>query len=248
MPNLHLSGRSGPVPSQRLRRFIRQVHRWLGLLIAIQVLFWVSGGLIMSALKLEAVRGEHLTAKPAKVSLDRNTNLRPIEQIVGARPAGTVTGVMLTTLLGRPVYRIESQGGPLLLDASSGEELSPLPEATARQVALADYAGSGVIETVEWTETPALEIRGRDLPLWRVQFDDERETTLYISPSTGLVVARRNDLWRIFDFVWMLHIMDYEEREDFNHPLLIATAATALLFVITGLVMLGFSFRPRRSP
>jgi hypothetical protein len=40
--------------------------------------------------------------------------------------------------------------------------------------------------------------------------------------------------------------MDYEEREDFNHPLLIATAGSALLFVLSGLVMLVVSFR--RSP
>jgi len=71
---------------------------------------------------------------------------------------------------------------------------------------------------------------------------DARHTTLYVSPQTGEVVARRNDLWRAFDFVWMLHIMDYDEREDFNHPLLIATAATALLFVLSGLGMLGYSF------
>ena len=65
--------------------------------------------------------------------------------------------------------------------------------------------------------------------------------------GTDPFVARRNDWWRLFDFVWMLHIMDYETRDDFNHPLLIATAATALLFVVSGLFMLFFAFRPRRS-
>ncbi|MFA5937735.1 MAG: hypothetical protein WC809_00140 [Sinimarinibacterium sp.] len=70
-------------------------------------------------------------------------------------------------------------------------------------------------------------------------------TTLYIAPATGQIVARRNDLWRIFDFVWMLLIMDYDECENFNHPPLIATATTALLFVLTGLCMLGYAFLPR---
>ena len=50
-------------------------------------------------------------------------------------------------------------------------------------------------------------------------------------------------LWRVFDFVWMLHIMDYDERDDFNHPLLLITAGTALLFVFTGLWMLVLPFR-----
>ena len=36
----------------------------------------------------------------------------------------------------------------------------------------------------------------------------------------------------------MLHIMDYEEREDFNHPLLISAGALALMTVLAGLVLL----------
>ena len=233
--------------SVRLRRTVRQLHRWLGLLIAIQILFWVMGGLVMSALRLEAVRSEHLTAKQEPVALDHQANLFPVTQMLENQQPATVTGVTLTTFLSQPVYRLETSAGPQLLDATTGRTLSPLPEATVRAIALADYAGAADIRGVEWVDTPALEYRGRDLPLWRVRFDDERDTTLYISPATGQVVARRNDLWRIFDFVWMLHIMDYQEREDFNHPLLVTTAATALLFVITGMFMLRYSFRRGRT-
>lgn len=227
----------------RFRRFIRQVHRWLGLLIGIQVLLWVVGGVVMSALRLEEVRGEHFATKPAAVALDAQAPLLLIGDVL--RSHRNATAVTLTTLLGQPVYRVETRAGPLLAHAVDGRKLSPLPQATARALALADYAGPGALRTIEWVDAPELEIRGRDLPLWRARFDDERATTLYISPATGQVVARRNDLWRIFDFVWMLHIMDYEERDDFNHPLLITTASTALLFVLSGLVMLFFSFRPR---
>ncbi|MGQ0586535.1 MAG: PepSY domain-containing protein [Gammaproteobacteria bacterium] len=218
------------------------------MLIAIQVLFWVSGGLIMSALKLEEVRGEHLI-RQARENGTGSPNQIPVPSSNCSRadPPDPSQRATLTTLLDRPVYRLESANGAMLFDAVSGAQLSPLPEAIARQIALADYAGSGALAAVEWVDQAALEYRGRDLPLWRLRFDDERETTLYVSPSTGQVVARRNDLWRLFDFVWMLHIMDYEEREDFNHPLLVTTAATTLLFVITGIVMLGFSFKGRRA-
>ncbi len=234
-------------PRIRLRRLIRQAHRWLGLLIGIQVLLWVVGGVVMSALRLEAVRGEHLAARPAQVALDAHAPLLPVGDVLKAHGDERITAVTLTTLLDQPVYRLETRTGPLLVHALDGRELSPLPEAAARALALADYAGPGALRSVDWVDTPALEYRGRDLPLWRATFDDERATTLYISPATGQVVARRNDLWRIFDFVWMLHIMDYEQREDFNHPLLVTTAATALLFVLSGLAMLFFSFRPHRA-
>lgn len=229
----------------RFRRFIRQAHRWLGLLIGVQVLLWITGGAIMSMLRLEEVRGEHLAAKPAAVALEPGAAFVPVGAVL--QGAGPVTAVTLESLLGRPVYRLQAEAGPLLVDALTGAKLSPLPEATARALALADYAGSGALADVARVDAPALEYRGHDLPLWRARFDDARDTTLYISPQTGRVVARRNDLWRVFDFVWMLHIMDYEEREDFNHPLLIAAATTALLFTLTGLVMLGYSFWPRRA-
>jgi uncharacterized iron-regulated membrane protein len=232
--------------SYRLRRAVRQAHRWLGLLVAIQVLFWIFGGLVMSVLKLEEVRGEHRVAKAGKPALAASAGIHPVDRILAAQPAG-VTAMTLTTLLGNPVYRIEGATGPALIDATTGERLSPLPEAMAREIALADYAGEAPLASIALIDQPALEYRGRDLPLWRAQFDDERDTTLYIAPDTGQVVARRNDLWRIFDFVWMLHIMDYEEREDFNHPLLVATAATALGFVLSGFVMLVFSFKPRAA-
>ena len=119
--------------SVRLRRFVRQLHRWLGLLIAIQILFWVMGGLVMSALRLEAVRGEHQTAKPEPVALDHQANLFPLTQMLENQQPATVTGVTLTTFLSQPVYRLETSAGPQLLDATTGRTLSPLPEATDRK-------------------------------------------------------------------------------------------------------------------
>ena len=232
-----------PPASIRFRRALRQLHRWLGLLIAAQVVCWIAGGLVMSVLELDAVRGEHVRAAAPAAPLDPQAPQVPLADVLANPAFAGATAATLSSWQGRLVYRLErAQGGPLLVDAASGRQLSPIDEGTARAVALADYAGDGSIVGVDWVDTPALEYRGRELPLWRVRFDDARDTTLYIAPQTGTVVARRNDLWRTFDFVWMLHIMDYEEREDFNHPLLVATAATALLFVMTGLGMLVWSF------
>jgi uncharacterized iron-regulated membrane protein len=229
----------------RLRRAVRQIHRWLGLLIAIQLLCWVAGGLIMSALRIDALRGETPAAQRAAPTLDPAQHLLSIRDVAATQPPGTVHSVTLTMLLEKPVYRLETHAGAMLIDAGNGQPLSPLPESTVRALALADYAGSGTLQGMDLIEVEELEIRGREVPLWRAQFDDDRHTTLYISPGTGAVVARRNDLWRVFDFVWMLHIMDYQQREDINHPLLTATAATALLFVTSGLWMLFYSFRRR---
>lgn len=67
---------------------------------------------------------------------------------------------------------------------------------------------------------------------------------MYVSPFTGKVVARRTNTWRVYDFLWSLHIMDYREREDFNHPLLVAFAAGLLVLTLTGVVLLYRRFKP----
>ena len=39
-------------------RLSLQLHKWIALIVAIQVLGWVAGGLIMTAIPIEQVRGE----------------------------------------------------------------------------------------------------------------------------------------------------------------------------------------------
>jgi hypothetical protein len=51
----------------------------------------------------------------------------------------------------------------------------------------------------------------------------------------------RSDIWRLYDFFWMLHIMDYETLDDFNHPLLIAIAAFSLFITVSGIIFIYFS-------
>jgi uncharacterized iron-regulated membrane protein len=82
------------------------------------------------------------------------------------------------------------------------------------------------------------------LPVWQVTFNDPEGLRVYVSPTTGKVVARRNNTWRVYDFLWSLHIMDYREHEDFNHPLLIAFAAGLLVLTLTGVVLLYRRFKP----
>ncbi len=83
--------------------------------------------------------------------------------------------------------------------------------------------------------------------MWQVQLNGSEQARIYISEQNGDIVAKRTDRWRLFDFMWMLHIMDYDERSDFNHPLLYLTALAALLFTLTGFVLLFYGLKPRKK-
>lgn len=218
-----------------LIRWLIKLHKWAALIIGLQVLAWVAGGLVMSAIPIQKVRGEHNIAEQT-AELDLAGVMSPGE---AAAIAGiTPTSVELRPWLGRTVYGFgRDQGASLIMDAVTGEILSPIDADTARAVALADYAGEPAIDAVTFFTEATWESR-RDMPTWRVDFADGEGTRLYVSAATGEVVARRNDVWRIFDFFWMLHIMDYSERTNFNHPLLILASLFALGMSLFGFILL----------
>jgi hypothetical protein len=78
--------------------------------------------------------------------------------------------------------------------------------------------------------------------VWRADFEDSRHTSLYFSAADGRLVAARNGSWRIFDFFWMLHTMDYRGRDNFNNPLVILFATGGLWLAISGVLLLSRSF------
>ena len=227
--------------------FFRKFHKWLGLIIGLQLLLWVVGGFVMSFFDIEEVRGEHRIAEQSVADLSKPVSTTAHEAIVTSGLAPEE--VKLKSWLGKPVWLISQGEKKAVVNANTGDLISPLDETTARMVAKADYLGEEPIKQVQLIEEPLGEVRGMTLPLWQIIFSDDNETRLYISQQSGEVVARRNDTWRLFDFFWMLHIMDYKDRTDFNNPLLVIAALFAILMSLSGLflVIKLIFFKPKRA-
>ncbi|RMF14185.1 MAG: PepSY domain-containing protein, partial [Alphaproteobacteria bacterium] len=226
----------------------------VGLAIGAQLLLWTTGGIVMSWLPIEKVRGEHHMAEPADVPISARALPPALREPLAGR---AVLGIELRHGLGHSLAEVRfADGPPALFDATTGEKLSPIDERMARAAALADYAGKARISRIHLLsgkeETPQ-EYRG-PLPVWQIRIDDGEGTRLYVSPNVGRVVARRNDMWRFYDFFWMLHIMDYDAREDFNNLLLRIAAVFGAIMAASGIGLLfwrvhrrDFRFRRRRS-
>ena len=217
---------------------VTRLHLWLGLILGVQVVLWITSGVVMSWFHITIVRGEHNIAKQEAIALSADQNFAPINGVLAQfdHPASRIE---LTGLQGEPVYRIAlSDGSVKIADAQTGKIQPFLGENAAKQVAESDFSGNGEIVNSEFL----MSLKGiteyrRPPPVWRFTFDDPEATRIYVSPETGEVTARRNRIWRIYDFFWMLHIMDYETRDDFNNPLLKVTATSALLFALSGLIL-----------
>lgn len=219
----------------RVLRLSTWLHKWVALAVGVQVLFWVTGGLVMTAIPIETVRSEH-HVRPASPSPLPQASLASLPG--AAEAVGEISRAELKTTPRGPAWVLTPvKGEAVVVSAATGRPFGPMTSAEAARLAAAAYVGEGRPGPARYLAAPPQET-GRDTPLWRVDFDDRERTTFYISPETGEVVTRRSAVWRFYDFFWRLHIMDLENGEDFNHPLLVGVTFLTLTIVFTGFILL----------
>jgi hypothetical protein len=228
----------------RLNRAATALHKWLALLMAAQILLWVASGLFFAVVPIERVRSEHMIAPETLLPMRADMIAEGLRR-VGAAEADQVE---IRPVLGRPAAVLMTEGArPRLYDLATGRALSPIDATLARRIAEAADMGDRRATGVTLVRDESPEYRAM-LPAWRVDFDDGADS-IYVAVDTGKVMARRSTLWRIYDVLWSLHIMDYDAHEDFNTPLLIGAATLALFVVVSGVVMLPSRLRrTRRKP
>ena len=231
--------------SPRTARLVASIHKWLGLIVALQFLVWTGTGLFMVSFHLTDVRGEKLVHPPSHVSAIDMSKVKlsstdALKVVVEDHPYQ----VTLKLLAGRPVYEIRAEIGVYLVSAEDGEILSPVSGALASDIAKAAWAGKGDLLSVEQLKSAPRE-SGMNGQVWAAQFAGEGKPTLYISATSGQVGPPRTDLWRTYDFFYGLHLMDYVDHENANHPWNIALAILALTTVLFGVVLLIHRFTRR---
>lgn len=219
---------------------IYRLHKVFSIIVGLQLLLWVISGLYMTAVPLTYVHGDHLHKAATNKSLNINDLPIAVQPALIDKGIANVKSARLFLRLEEPVYQLEYADKKLLISARTGDVLQPLEATQARDIAEDVYTGQGTVTSVIEINTylDAPEIKGRDLPIWQVNFNDWIDTSLYVSNSEAKVITARSSIWRIFDIFWMLHIMDYDEREDFNNPLVIFMASAGILMVLSGAILL----------
>lgn len=240
----------------KARKFIYVVHRWLGIVVSLQLLAWSVSGLVFSLLAIDDVRGERDRRQQPPPAIDTAAlQVMPTDAIAefAAVSDAAVAEIKLSQSFdGRLVYTLyDASAQPLaVVDAANGDVATKISSREAEAAALRDFAHEATVTSVDYYDADApLEYRGKPLPAYRVVLDHPKQPHIYVSSITGEVTSRRNARWRVFDFFWMLHIMDYGDRENFNHWLLSAMSALAIFTAASGLVLWGFRIgrKPRRN-
>lgn len=225
-------------------------HRWLSLVFGIQLLVWSVSGAYMVFFDLSFIHGNHLVkanSQPLPLKQPSEQPIASLAAVLEKYPRVRDISLQSTTHNQQEiaVYRLFGHRTTLLVNAVS---LEPIEFSQNDILTLANHyyavAPDPVIESIHYLETEAPEeISARILPVWQVNYDDFADTSLYISATTGELVSKRHDFWRGFDFMWMLHIMDYETRENITSWLLRAFIIGTTVLMFTGLVLLIFTLR-----
>lgn len=223
------------------QRYIRKAHRYLGVLLGIQFLFWTVGGLYFSWSKIDEVRGENLRRKQ---SLVQPHEIKiSLADVLPTLQADSISKLALVHILSEGYFQISyfQQGleKVSLIDAATGAVRKPLTESEALEVAKQSFLQPTTVSSVAYVTTTNghHEYREKPLPAYAVTLSHPSNTTVYVSAELGTVQSYRNNTWRIFDFLWMLHVMDFENRDNINNWLLRVFSAFGLITLLSGFTL-----------
>jgi hypothetical protein len=228
----------------RLHLGASRLHKWLALIIGAQLLIWFASGALMSFWPIDEIHGDHLVDRKRIEALPAGVAFADPATYLGGSGADRVT---LRMLHGRAVAEVTRGSRILMFDATTGVPLPPVDARLAASIVEKAWIGAKVAAPMTSKVTSASpEYRG-PLPAWRVAFADPDNTSVFVAADTGQIAAVRTANWRLFDFFWGLHIMDWTERDNFNTWWLLAFAVGGLVLGLAGTVLLVIRWPIKRG-
>lgn len=209
---------------------IRKAHRYLGLFLGIQFLFWTISGLYFSWTNIDEIRGEHL--------INKNVQLKDFFELISPSKLNesNINSIELRDISGVPYYWINNAN---LYNAYTGNLKYSITKNEAIDIAKQNLVRGIEIKSINYISTVDKhhEYRNKLLPAYEISFKDKKNIKAYVSSLDGKFQAVRHRNWRWFDFLWMTHTMDYESRDNFNNTLLRAFSLLGLITVLSGFTL-----------
>lgn len=210
---------------------IRKTHRYLGLFLGIQFLIWTISGMYFSWTNIDEIHGDQF----------RNLNYEPkgFNNLINPSVLNTSNGIKtieLRDINNSPYYWINKS---TLFSAIDGKKKENITKEEALYVAK-NYMKKGLeITSVQQINEVDKhhEYREKLLPAYVISYKSDVALKAYISKVDGKFQLVRHRDWRIFDFLWMTHTMDYEGRDNINNSVLRAFSLLGLITALSGFLL-----------
>ena len=214
---------------------LRNIHRYLSLFISIQFLLWTISGVFFSFNKIEEVRGEQylLESKEMDFSINSPININSSGEI---KFFYRLDDLVYEVNLGGSSYVYYQDGYP-----RTKLSFSEVKEIIQTKTNLTPISVGEISKNERGSE-----YRGRPLPLFKVESlnKDGKVINVYLDPYSGQIRAIRSTQWRMWDFLWGLHIMDWTDRDNFNNNFIKFFSVLAFISALSGILLF---FKTRRT-
>ena len=199
----------------------------------------------MSFLPINKVRGEHLVDREIVMMIPSGSRFAdPVR--IRSQAGAPIKAINWHMMGDRAVAEVATSNGIKLFDAQTAEPIPPVDAAQATAIANAAWkSGSKPNSKASRVSTESPEYRAA-LPAWRIAYADPDATSIFVAADTGKITAVRTRTWRLYDFFWSLHIMDWKNHENFNTWWLLSFAVGGLILGLAGTVLLFIRWPLRR--
>ena len=221
----------------------KKIHKWASLLIGLQLIIWVSSGLVFNVIDHKKARGNAYRQAPVAMAQAEvaEKDLQPVESVLKTYP-DTIT-LTQTKILAKPYYLLTKEQGLYrhfsnryqLINAVTGK-LTIIDETFASNIAKASYNGPGDMTSAELFTSNPTDFPKQKNPTWQINFNDDLETSVYVEQGSGRLVGHSNSDKRFADFFFMLHFMDYGDEGSFNNVQIMLFAFVTLWLTLSGLI------------
>lgn len=179
------------------RTWIRQAHRWLGLIFSLSVLMSAGSGVLHNV--MTRTQAPPPPARPSGGGLAPEKIKVPVADALSHLPTASGAGVQAVNLRGiggEPWYQVYVAGQPAAqyVSAVDGRVDTAQDERYATEIAAAFLGGASVRKAGYLTAFNSEYINiFRVLPAYRFEMDDARHTRVYVSTTTGSVTRHTDD-------------------------------------------------------
>lgn len=226
---------------KQINRF-RKAHRFLGIFIGIQFLFWTISGLYFSWTDIDEIHGDQFLNEIPQEAFSKTLLTDSLFQ----KLAFPLHKLELKTVGKEPFFWVNDS---ILLHPKTGVLIEEISEKQALEVVQIHVRSDFSPQNTERITSVGKhdEYRGSPLPAYRISLSGEGNPVAYVDARSGNFERIRHQQWRWFDFLWMTHTMDYKGRDDFNTFILRAFSLLGLITVFSGFALAFVTSKRRKK-
>ncbi len=229
-----------------MKKLVRKLHRYLGLIFSISILMSSGSGVIH--VLMTRTQAPPPAAKPSGANLDTAAiTITPAQ----AFPENPPAAINIRNIAGKPHYQafVPGNRGFTYIDATTGEENKEADETYAKEIATS-FLGSDKVRKTDFLTSFNSEYIGifRMLPVYRFDLADGKGTRVYVSTVTGSVTRHTDDEKQFEASIFTnFHKLGFIPDKDARDWILTILTAAAFLISILGIVLF-FLTRPKKRP